>query len=143
MTTPPMRILLALPLLGFVLLGAYLAIEAIRPGTLTAPPATTVSEAVAGGDAARALELVAAGADLNRPWPVRAGWLGPEAVELTPLDAAVASGRVELVALLLRAGADPVRAPDAICRARQILPAAIPLLAGSEPDVEARLAGCR
>lgn len=143
MTRTPLGVLTALPLVGFLSIGAYLLTEAVRPGMLTTPSAATVSEAVARGDAARALEMVAEGADLNRPWPVRAGFLGPGPGEVMPLEAAVVSRRAELVALLIRAGADPARASNAACQARQTLPEAVPLLVGEGPEAAARLAGCR
>jgi hypothetical protein len=123
-------VLAGLPLLGMVLVAGYVVIEAVRPGTLAAAPLTTVSEAIAAGHPARALELLAGGADINRAARVRAGLVVPGRAEyeVTPLEAAVLVQRLEAVRLLLRSGADPARSPMAVCLARYRLPDALPLL---------------
>ena len=54
-------------------------------------------EAIQAGDAARAKQLLAGGADANEP--------GPN--DTTPLIEAAAAGRADLVKLLLDAGAEP------------------------------------
>lgn len=155
MTTPPSAWnrtaswLLALPLVGLTAVGTYLGVEYARPGTLTAPRPRTVPEAVAAGNPAQVLEMMAQGADLNAPAHVRAGLLDEREHDLTPIEAAILARRPELLALLLRSGADPLRAPAAPCLAGTYLPEALPLLAGTggQPgpvtgDFAARLARC-
>jgi hypothetical protein len=69
-------------------------------------PDLTLSEAVIVRDAAESLRLIRAGHDPSRAWPVRADLseTGHDDV-MTPLEAAVAIRRVEIVHLLLEHGA--------------------------------------
>jgi hypothetical protein len=69
-------------------------------------PTTNVAEAAALGDAARVRALVANGASLDTPQPVRRELRADGAPPvLTPLEAAMRHGRDELVQLLLELGA--------------------------------------
>jgi hypothetical protein len=69
-------------------------------------PDLSLSEAVIVRDAAESLRLIRAGRDPSRAWPVRADLseTGHDDV-MTPLAAAVAVRRVEIVHLLLEHGA--------------------------------------
>lgn len=66
-----------------------------------------LAEAAAFRDGAAVVRRVQAGEDLERPAVVRAGIIGPEAVELTPLEAAAAQRRPEVIQLLMALGAAP------------------------------------
>jgi hypothetical protein len=71
-------------------------------------PTTNVSEAAALGDAARVRALVATGASIDAPQPVRPALTGDGSpAVLTPLEAAMRRGHDELVRLLLELGATP------------------------------------
>ena len=67
-----------------------------------------MSEAAALRDAATVVNLIRHGADPREPHPVRAGALFDHAVTMTPLEAAVAARRPEVVDVILS-----VRPPDA------------------------------
>lgn len=129
------RLVVGVPLLGVLFVVAYVLVETVRPGTMAAPVLETVPEAIAAGHPARALELLADGADINQPARVRAGVVRPgrAAYDVTPLEAAVLVQRSEAVRLLLRSGADPARSPMAICLARYRLPEVL-VLFGAQPD---------
>lgn len=64
-----------------------------------------LSEAAALHDAGEVARLIGQGEDPNRRRDVRAGLIRDDASRLTPLEAAVAEDRPEIVALLLHHGA--------------------------------------
>jgi hypothetical protein len=68
-------------------------------------PDVTLSEAVVTRDYAEIVRLIGSGADANRPSHVRADMLNGAEHTMTPLEAAVGTGVIELVQLLLRHGA--------------------------------------
>ncbi|MGH9346754.1 MAG: hypothetical protein ACRD26_05750 [Vicinamibacterales bacterium] len=68
-------------------------------------PELNVAEAASVRDHAEVVRLIETGQDPNRTWPVRPGLIDGEGHEMTPLDAAVAIGRLDLVKLLVRHGA--------------------------------------
>lgn len=84
-------------------------------------PDVTVAEAAATRDAGELYRLlVYERHDPNRVWPVRAGILSGSEETVMPLDVAVASGRSEIVQILLDHGARPASAEARaalICRA--------------------------
>jgi len=124
------------PVVATAVVGAYLAIESLHPGTLTAPRLATMSEAIAAGNAGQALEMMANGADVDAIATIRPGILDGSAHETTPLEAAILARRIESVRLLLRSGADPARTKRLPCLARERLPEAMPLfgLSGGDPE---------
>ena len=65
----------------------------------------TLSEAAALHDGGEVARLLAEGQDPNGTYPVRAGYLSSEPALLTPVAAALAARRGEIVDLLLDAGA--------------------------------------
>ena len=67
----------------------------------------TLAEAVATRDPAEVERLIGFGENPNSAMSVRPGLLGPTAVRVTPLEAAVWSRDAEMLALLLRRGAIP------------------------------------
>jgi hypothetical protein len=86
-------------------------------------PEVTLSEAAATRDAGELYRLlVYERRDPNRTWPVRAGMLADAEQQVMPLDVAVASGRPEIVRILLEHGARPDAAGRAalICRAATV-----------------------
>jgi hypothetical protein len=116
----------------------YVLVEAVRPGTFTAPPPANIPAAIVVGNGPMALELMAGGADVNAPAPIRFGALGPGEHEVTPLEAAVLSQRPEIVRLLLRTGAEQSRSHRAVCLARIRLPEVLPLLGISDGERDPR-----
>lgn len=70
----------------------------------------TLSEAAALQHAGEIVRMLAAGADPNATYPVRAGILAPRAVVVTPLAAARAANSAEIAAVLTRGGAVPAAA---------------------------------
>jgi len=109
------------PIVGFVLLAAYVAAEALGFQGLARPEANTVAEAAALGHAARALQLIASGQAVNSRFEVRAGILDRDRHDLTPMDAAILGRHAELVRLLHRSGAQDANARTT-CFARIRLP---------------------
>ena len=109
------------PIAGFLLVAAYVAAEALGFHGLAGPEPDTVSEAAALGNAARALELIAAGQDPNGRLHVRPGVLDPGDHDLRPLEAAILGRHAELVRLLQRSGATRDTG-QAACLARARLP---------------------
>jgi hypothetical protein len=86
-----------------------------------------MSEAAALRDAATVVKLIRHGADPRQPYPVRAGALFDRAVTITPLEAAVAARRAEVVDVILSARPlDAAGWTSAAC------------LAGSVPDEDIR-----
>jgi hypothetical protein len=90
-----------LPLLLAIVSAAVLVMAAAGYEPLWEPPAVTMSEAAALRDAATALQLIRAGHNPNDRYPVRAGIIRSHEVVLTPLEAAVAARREEVVQALL------------------------------------------
>ena len=127
------RAILALPpLAGLLVVAIYVTIESVRPGTFTAPAPQTIAEAVIVGNGPRALEMIAEGQDVNGAGYVRPGVFGETGYDVTPIEAALLSQRIEVVRLLVRTGADVSRSTRAACLARTRLPEALPVL-GLEP----------
>jgi hypothetical protein len=120
------------PIVGFLVLAAYVGAEALGFRGLAAPEADTISEAAALGHAARALELIAAGQNPNDPFPIRPGILGANRLELRPVEAAILGRNPELMRLLQRAGATQPDHGRIVCLARTRLPEILPDLA-AEP----------
>jgi hypothetical protein len=110
------------PLLVTFLASSWVVLGWVAGGSPFWPdPMLTLSEAAGVGNAGEVVRLITVEhQDPNRAWPVREGILGlPQTV--TPLEAAVAIRRIELVRVLLRHGAvvpetGPARAA-LICRA--------------------------
>ncbi|MEQ1757954.1 MAG: hypothetical protein ABL986_06510 [Vicinamibacterales bacterium] len=128
------------PVLATGLVALYLLIETVRPWTLAARPPDTIAEAVAWGNAAQALEMMARGADVDAVSHVRPGLIDVVAFDVTPVEAAILSRQIEMTALLLRSGADPTRSRLAVCLARARFPQALPLLGQPESDLEGPVA---
>ncbi len=133
----PALVLSVPPLVGLTILAAYVALESVCPGALTAPRPRTMPEAIMVGNGPRVLEMMAEGLDVNSPAPVRPellyqlqppGVMGQSAFAVTPLEAALLSQRIEVVGLLMRTGANVSRSMLAPCLARERLPEALPLL---------------
>ena len=124
-----------LPTLGVVLPGALVALwslglcamTAIGANPYWAPQPVNISEAAALRDAATVVRLIGRGADPLEPHPVRAGALFDRAVTVTPLEAAVAARRAEVVDAILSA-----RPPGAAAWQRAAC------LANSVPDEDIR-----
>lgn len=129
-------LLFAAPVVAFALVMTYLVAEAIRPGSFSAPRLRTISEAVAAGNAGQALEMMSQGASIDAVGHVREGVFEAGAYDVTPIEAAILTRRVEAVRLLIRSGADSARSKLAVCLARRRLPEALPLLGQVEPDSE-------
>ena len=66
-----------------------------------------LAEAAALRDAGEVARLIASGQDPNGTYTVRAGVLGSDPAPLTPVAAAMAARRGEIVTLLIDAGATP------------------------------------
>jgi hypothetical protein len=136
------------PIIGFLVLAAYVGAEALGFRGLAAPEADTVSEAAALGHAARVLELIARGQHPNDRFPVRPSMMDTGGRELVPLEAAVLGRHAELVRLLRRSGATP-SGPRIVCLARARLPEVLPDLgaestapADSPVDITTALESC-
>ena len=149
MSTGLIARLAAPPVAGFLLVAAYVVAEALGFHGFARPEATTVSEAAAMGQAARALQLIAEGQDANDRHSVREGLLDHASHELTPIDAAILGRHAELVRLLQRSGAKRWDAARTTCFARMRLPevlmdlgAADTAAADQYADVETTIRTC-
>ena len=137
------------PLVGFCLVAGYVLAEALGFRGFALREAQTISEAAATGQAARALQLIAAGQDANARQIVREDVLDHARHELTPIEAAILGRHAELVRLLQRSGATRWDARRTGCFARMRLPevlsdvgaAGLPP-ADREVDVETALENC-
>jgi hypothetical protein len=134
------------PLVGFLLMVAYVGAEALGFRGLAAPEAGTISEAAALGHAARALELIDGGQDPRGRFHVRAGMLDDREHDLEPIEAAILGRHAEMVRLLQRSGAASPRGP---CLARAVLPEVLPDLgapstgsSNSTVDIATALESC-
>lgn len=115
---------LALSIPALVWLTAAAALLIAVPGgyrVFAAPADLTLAEAAALGDRAEVLRLIGEGVDPNMAARVRGGMIGNDDVALTPLAAAVAVGRVDVVELLMRhdAGLHPADIPGLLCLAEK------------------------
>jgi hypothetical protein len=101
-------IVTALPSWVFALVSlAWLAQAAVGEHPFWTHVRLTPSEAAALHDAGELARLAASGQDLNGMYGVRAGFLDSEEHTLTPMEAARAARRPEIVQLLLELGARP------------------------------------
>ena len=114
------------PMAAFVLVAVYLVAESLGLQGLAAPEPTTVSEAAAMGQAARAMHLIADGQDPNRPQRIASGILDAHEYDLRPLEAAILARHVEMARLLRRSGAARFDLDRAICFAHARLPEVLP-----------------
>jgi hypothetical protein len=94
-----------LPLAALLAFRVFLVAASLagRPPFWTTEP-LTLSEAAAFRDGGEVARLLATGADPNATYPVRRGAVRGR-IEATPLEAAQAAGRYEIVQLLRDAGA--------------------------------------
>lgn len=94
------------PLLLTFLASAWIVLGwAVGASPFWPDPRMTLSEAAGIGNAGEMVRLITMEhQDPNRAWPIRAGILGA-AQTATPLEAAVAIRRIELIPVLLRHGA--------------------------------------
>ena len=121
------------PLVALLLVFAYVVAEALGYRGIARPQGDTASEAAALGQAARTLELIAAGQSPNHTLHVGAGFLDAGEHELMPLEAAILGRHTELVRLLIRSGAAEFDTTRAACFARATLPEVLPDL-GKSPS---------
>lgn len=122
------------PVVAGLLVAAVFLVERVYP--LGTPPAGTVAEAAARGDAARLMVLLMGGADPDRRSLVPAGNLSDDAFEIAPLDAAILGRQVEIMELLLRNGAHVQDRARSLCLAQAVaFDDAFPVLGA--PDAKA------
>jgi hypothetical protein len=98
--------LLALTRVAFLIL----AVWGVHPFWMSEP--LNLAEAAALRDRGEVARLLAAGADPNATYRVRRGYVRDYAMQMTPMAAAVAARREEIVQILLDGGAKP-QPPDA------------------------------
>ena len=118
-----------LPMLALGLPGALVALWSLGLCAMTLAGASpywteqpvNVSEAAALRDAATVVNLIHRGVDPSRPYPVPAGRLFDRAITVTPLEAAVAARRPEVVDAILSARSlDAAGWTAAVCLARSV-----------------------
>jgi len=103
---PLLAAALWVPQLAALVLAASIMVAWLVAADLFWPlPEITLSEAVVTRDYAEVVRLIESGADPNRPSHIRADMLNSAEYTKTPLEAAVGTGVIELVQLLLRHGA--------------------------------------
>ena len=95
----------AVPTAVIVLVAAVLVLEAVGFEPVWFEPPVTLSEAAALRDSGMVLRLIRSGEDPNRRTHVRIGILRSRPYEMTPLEAAVAARRRDVVSLLEANGA--------------------------------------
>ena len=86
---------------------AWLAMAAFGAHPFWPSESMTLSEAAALRDGGEVARLLAAGVDPNGRYSIRGGFLYSDPVMLTPVEAALAADRPEIVAILVHAGATP------------------------------------
>jgi hypothetical protein len=92
-------------LAALILAAAVMVAWLVAADTFWPLPEMTLSEAVVTRDYAEVVRLIENGADPNRASHIRADMLNSAEYTKTPLEAAVGTGVIELVQLLLRHGA--------------------------------------
>lgn len=112
---------LALPPLVWLAVSAALVIAASLGYTpLMTPVDLTLPEAAAARDHLEILRQITSGADPNRADRVRPDLVRPGEYVMTPLEAAVASGRLDTIKFLQQSGAlvDATTLPNLFCFAK-------------------------
>jgi hypothetical protein len=118
-----------LPIVAIGLPGALVAVWSLLLSVMTVAGANpyweqqpvNISEAAALRDGATVVNLIRQGADPREPHPVRAGALFDREITLTPLEAAVAARRPEVVdAILWARPLDASRWPEIACLAGSV-----------------------
>lgn len=103
---PLLAVALCVPqLLAGILAASVLVAWLVAADTFWPLPEMTLSEAVVTRDYAEVVRLIESGADPDQPSHIRADMLNSAEYTRTPLEAAVGTGVIELVQLLLRHGA--------------------------------------
>jgi hypothetical protein len=129
----PMLVIALPPLAVFVFVGGFFAAEAVGLRPLSSEPAN-LSEAVAIGAAARALQLIAAGEDPNQRHPIGEGVLGSISYQVDAIDAAILGRRPEMIPVLLEHGAAVTDLQRSVCLVRALsYPEVLPLI-GAPPE---------
>ena len=101
-----MRVLIAAPCIVLTLTSVWWSVGVAAGGGLWPADDVTLAEAVATRNNAEALRLIRQGADPNRPGRVRDGLLtNGYAIDVLPVEAAVAAQRADTVRMLLTNGA--------------------------------------
>ena len=102
-----MKAAVAIPAVLLLLMETIALVATAVTGENPRAPVVTLnlSEAVAVRDGAEMVRLIESGEDPNARRPVRAGLLGDDAVNATPLEAAVSIRRSELMVWLYDSGA--------------------------------------
>ena len=96
----------ALPvILATVAVLAFSVLDSRGEPPLSDGPARNIAEAAALGQASEVLRFLRAGHDPHRVWPVRKDIISSTITQVTALEAAVWSRRVELIELMDREGA--------------------------------------
>ena len=112
---------IAVPPMAWLVLSTALVIAASLGYTpFMTPVDLTLSEAAAARDHLEILRQVESGADPNRAERVRPGLVRPAGYMMTPLEAAVASGRLDTIEFLQQRGArvDATTLPELLCFAK-------------------------